>query len=323
MLSLPVVGSRPATPPRAARLSITDRCDLACVYCRPHRRDGLARERLGRADWRRIAQALRLAGIERVRITGGEPLVHLDVVGIVADLARAGFTDVAMTTNGTQLARLARPLRDAGLMRINVSLDSLDDRRFFRLTRGGRLRDVLRGIDASLAVGFPQIKTNTVVLAKENDDELERVVVYAHARGIVPRFLEIMPMGEAASFGLVSAAAMKASLQHLLAVDQEAEREPDRGPARYLRRRDDPTLRVGFVEGTTAPFCAGCDRLRVTSDGSVRACLAIPQSVPLGGHPREAAEQIARAWRGKPDGETFGGCTEPSARRVAMRYVGG
>jgi cyclic pyranopterin phosphate synthase len=325
MPSLPVLDPRPATRPRAARLSITDRCDLACVYCRPHRHDGLVRERLDRQAWRSIAKGLRRAGIERVRITGGEPLVHADVVGIVSDLASAGFSDLAMTTNGTQLARLARPLREAGLMRLNVSLDSLDARRFFRLTRGGSLAQVLRGIEASLAAGFRDIKSNTVVLAGENDDELEAIVGFCHGIGIVPRFLELMPMGEGAAFRALTVAEMKAALRDLLAVEDEAQPEPDRGPARYLRRRGAPAQRVGFVSGTSAPFCAGCDRLRVTSDGSIRACLAVPEGVSLGkaAGAERVADAIERAWTGKPDGETFRGAAEPPARRVAMRYVGG
>lgn len=313
-----------ASRPRAARLSITDRCDLACVYCRPHRHEGYARTRLDRATWRVVAEGLRRAGVERVRLTGGEPLLHADVIGIVSDLCAAGFRDVALTTNATRLARLARPLREAGLHRLNVSLDSLDPQRFFRLTRGGRLEDVLRGLDACVDAGFAETKLNTVVLAGENDDELEPIMDFAHARGCLPRFLEVMPVGEAAGVEVFSVAAMKRALAHRLRISEEARPDPGRGPARYLHLEGDERLRVGFISGTTEPFCAGCDRLRVTSDGSLRACLAKDDGTRLSGvTPEGVAAQVAAVWQGKPDGATFRGCSEASARKVVMRYLGG
>src|SRR4051812_263662 len=130
---------RLATPPRSVRLSLTDRCDLACVYCRPDKRDGYRDEQLDLDAWKTMVRGLVAAGVRRVRLTGGEPLLHRDVVEMVRFLGAIGLDDLALTTNATRLAKLARPLRDAGLRRVNVSLDTLDAERFRRMTRGGKL----------------------------------------------------------------------------------------------------------------------------------------------------------------------------------------
>src|SRR6185295_164440 len=135
MYALPVIQS--SVPPRSVRLSLTDRCDLACIYCRPSRSDGYLEERLDLDAWKTMVHGLVRAGVRRIRLTGGEPLLHKDVVDVVRFLATLDLDDVALTTNATRLERLARPLRDAGLARVNVSLDSLDAVRFERMTRGG------------------------------------------------------------------------------------------------------------------------------------------------------------------------------------------
>src|SRR6476660_9296288 len=146
-----------APPPRSARVSLTDRCDLACVYCRPSRNDGYLEERLDDPSWRFMMQGLHTAGVRRIRITGGEPLLLPRVVDRVAYIATLGFEDIALTTNGTQLERLAEPLRQAGLERLTISLDTLDPVRFERITRGGDLTQVLAGIQAALRAGFDEL----------------------------------------------------------------------------------------------------------------------------------------------------------------------
>src|SRR5580704_10104031 len=183
--SLPILGGSPRMAPRTVRISLTDRCDLACVYCRPSRSDGYLEQRLDDDAWRTMVRALVRSGIRRVRITGGEPLLHPKVLEHVAFVASLGVDDLALTTNATRLQPLARPLRDAGLQRLTVSLDSLVPERFWRITRGGRLDRVLAGIDAAIDAGFSEIKTNTVVLRGDNDDELANIVTWACARGIV------------------------------------------------------------------------------------------------------------------------------------------
>jgi cyclic pyranopterin phosphate synthase len=311
------------------RLSLTDRCDLACIYCRPDRRDGYLEDRLEIDAWKTMAAGLVRAGVRRIRLTGGEPLLHPAVVEVVAFLRTLGIEDLAITTNATRLERLARPLRDAGLMRINVSLDSLDPVRFERMTRGGKLDGVLRGIDAALAVGFDEIKLNAVVVGGENDVEIEALVRWCWERGIVPRLLEVMHIGEGAKLKdrVVRASAMRARLAHLLE-SGDAVAEVNRGPARYLRARHDRAKKVGFITGTSDTYCKGCDRLRVAADGTLRPCLATNDGLPAGhlartGDADAVVEAIGRAWELKPDGDVWKGCTEPDAAAVSMRGIGG
>jgi cyclic pyranopterin phosphate synthase len=252
------------------------------------------------------------------------------VVEVVRAIAARCPEDLALTTNASQLARLARPLKDAGLHRINVSIDTLDEARFAAITRGGRLKDVLDGIDAAVHVGLRPIKLNTVVLRGQNDDELEAMTLFAWERCMVPRFLEVMPIAEGAKLAprhLVPAAEMRERLAHLLAAEKPAV-EADRGPARYVRARHDASLRVGFISGTSDTYCESCDRLRVSSSGQLRPCLAKDDGVDAAGAAaRGDAAAIPRlldeAWKSKPDGRTFRGCTEASASRVSMRAIGG
>ncbi len=192
-------------------------------------------------------EALRDAGVRRVRLTGGEPLLHpRSCRSSGASPARLRGSGPA--TNASQLARLAGPLPPP-LHRLNVSIDTLDPGRFHEVTRGGELAPVLDGIDAAIAAGFSPIKLNTVVLRGVNDDEIERLALWAWRRRMVPRFLEVMPIAEGARLvgkHLVTAAEMRARLaEHLL--PEEAAAEPGLGPARYVRARRDPSLRVGFI----------------------------------------------------------------------------
>jgi len=174
------------------------------------------------------------------------------------------------------------------------------------------------------------VKLNAVVLRGENDAELADLVRFAWARGIVPRFLEVMPVGEGARLvpdRLVTMREMRAQLAPLL-VDDTAVADPDRGPARYVAARHDPRLRVGFISGTSDTFCAGCDRLRVAADGFVRPCLskddgASARLAAEAGDAGAIAAAVGRAWELKPDGLVWKGCTEETARRVSMRAVGG
>jgi len=326
---LPLLGA-PRLEPRTVRVSLTDRCDLACVYCRPSRSDGYLEKRLDDDAWKSMVRALVQAGVRRVRITGGEPLLHPRVTELVAFVASLGVEDLALTTNATRLDALARPLRDAGLRRLTVSLDSLVPERFWRVTRGGRLDRVLAGVDAAVAAGFEELKTNTVVLRDCNDDELPALVEWAWARGIVPRFIEVMRVGEGAKLPpekLVGHAEMRARLAHLLE-DEAGARDPERGPARYVHARRDPRLRVGFITGSTDTYCDTCDRLRVASDGTLRPCLATNDGVAAmalaqAGDVDGLVRAIGEAWSLKPDGRTWKGCTEETAAAVSMRAIGG
>jgi len=334
MYALPVIQTALAAPPRSVRLSLTDRCDLACIYCRPDRRDGYLdpEDRLDLEAWKTMVRGLASAGVSRVRLTGGEPLLHPAIVDVVRFLASSelALEDIAITTNATRLEKLARPLRDAGLARINVSLDTLDPVRFDRMTRGGDLDGVLRGIDAALAVGFDEIKLNAVVVRDENDAELESLVRWSWERNIVPRFLEIMQIGEGANLAdrVVTANEMRARLAHLLVTNADAVGEANRGPAKYLFARHDPTKKVGFITGTSDTYCKGCDRLRVASDGMLRPCLATNDGLGAAhlaraNDPEGVARAVAAAWTLKPDGDRWKGCTEETAASVSMRGIGG
>jgi cyclic pyranopterin phosphate synthase len=314
--------------PRSVRISLTDRCDLACVYCRPHKQDGYFEATMAMDAWATMLAGLKQSGVNRVRITGGEPLLYPRIVEFVAELSRMGFSDVALTTNATRLLALAGPLKAAGLQRINVSIDSLRPATFARLTRGGKLEQVLRGIDAAVAAGFHEIKLNTVVVRAENDDELGDLVRWAWARGITPRFLEIMAIGEGAAMQdqLVSYGEMRALIAPLLA-DDAPKVDPDRGPARYIRSKDG-VHRVGFITGTSDTYCKGCDRLRVAADGTLRPCLATNDGVSASaeaaaGDLRGVQEALGRAWAKKPDGDLWKGCTETTAKDVSIRKIGG
>jgi GTP 3',8-cyclase len=317
-------------PPRSARVSLTDRCDLACVYCRPSRNDGYLEERLDEAGWRAMMNGLVASGVRRVRITGGEPLLYPHVVEMVAYAASLGLDDLALTTNGTRLDKLARPLAAAGLQRLTVSLDSLDPARFRRITRGGDLDRVLGGIEAARAAGFAEIKINCVVLRGENDDELPLLTRFAWDRGITPRFIELMPIAEGANIvgtHFVAASEMRDRLAALIE-PEEARVDADRGPAKYVHARSDRQLRVGFITGTSDTFCEACDRLRVAADGVLRPCLATDvgvnaKSIAEEGDANSIAAAIHRAWQLKPDGTAWKGCTEETAAKVSMRAIGG
>lgn len=330
MVALPLLSKKAPVSPRLVRLSLTDRCDLACIYCRPDRNDGYAEKRLDLAAWETMIEGLIASGVRRVRITGGEPLLHRDVIEVVRRLAAHPLLeDVALTTNATRLARLAGPLRQAGLRRITISIDSLDAERFRRMTRGGDLAGVLAGIEAARAAGFDEIKLNAVVVRGENDTELEALTRFAWEKGLIPRFLEVMAIGEGAKFAsrVVSAVEMRASLGALLE-DEAPVREADRGPAKYVRARHDPRFKVGFITGTTDTYCAGCDRLRVSSEGMLRPCLATDDGVSAADaaerkDPAAVSAALAEAWKMKPDGESWKGCAEPTAAKLSIRAIGG
>ena len=322
-------GASSAVPPRSVRVSVTDRCDFACTYCRPSRNDGYTDGKLLTPAWRTMFDGLLQAGVKRVRLTGGEPLIHPQILPIVEHLAAMGVEDLALTTNASQLARLAGPLRKAGLHRLNISIDTLDPGRFAEMTRGGDLAQVLAGIDAALEVGFRPIKLNTVVLRGVNDGDIEELMLWAWSRGMVPRFLEVMAIGEGAKHQhqLVTAAEMKVRLAEHLAAE-EATVEEGKGPARYVRARRDPALRVGFITGASDTYCESCDRLRVSSTGTLRPCLATDDGIEAAeaaqnGDAAAIVDKIAQAWTMKPDGKVWKGCTETTAASISIRAIGG
>lgn len=317
---------------RYLRISVTDRCDMACMYCMPpggETEHGRREELLSFEEIARLVRAAKPLGVRRVRLTGGEPLVRRDVVQLVARLREVGVTDLVMTTNGSRLAALARPLAEAGLSGMNVSVDSLDAARFDRITRGGSLASVLAGIDAARAAGLA-IKTNTVVVRGENDDELEGLVRWAWSIGATPRFIELMPLGEGARLGperLVPTAEIRTRLGDLVRNDPPRA-DPDRGPARYLASADG-AHRVGLISAVSDEFCASCNRLRVTAMGELRACLASRRAVSLrdvvrsGASDREIAWALTWALSDKARGHAFADVAVAEHTQVGMSLIGG
>ncbi len=262
---------------RYLRVSVTDRCNYRCVYCLPEEgQSWMPRaELLSYEEIARLVGAMVPMGVRHVRLTGGEPTVRRDIVRLVGALAAIdGVDDLSMTTNGHTLRALARPLAEAGLRRVNVSLDSLDPRRFARITRGGSLARVLEGIAAARAAGLTPVKVNVVVMAGENDDEVVDIArAFApDADTTVVRFIEYMPF-EARWHRTASAAGMRERLAEAFGPLEAAELPVGGGPAKYARLPGSG-LRVGFIAPLTEHFCARCNRLRLLADGHLRTCLA-------------------------------------------------
>lgn len=278
---------------RVLRISITDRCNYRCVYCMPE--EGVTwlpkPEILSFEEIERVVKAaIQIHGIRRFKLTGGEPTVRNGLAELVAMLKRIdGVQDLSLTTNGQRLAELARPLRAAGLDRVTVSIDSLDSARFRRITRTGDLAAVLTGLDRAEDAGFASIKINCVTMRGINDDELADFGRLTVDRKVTVRFIEYMPLGEAAigpeagcdaqsrpADALISESETRAIIERELGPLTPVNRQSEAGvgPANVWRlSRGRPLGRIGFISAMSAPFCATCNRLRLTADGLLRSCL--------------------------------------------------
>jgi cyclic pyranopterin phosphate synthase len=316
------------------RLSVTDRCDLACVYCMPPSGEdehAIRRDLLTFEEAARLVSVFALAGIRRVRFTGGEPLVRKDIVRLVELVhRRTEVEQLVMTTNATRLSELARPLRDAGLFGVNVSIDTLKADRFAELTRGGDLGRVLAGIHAAIDVGL-DVKLNTVPLRGRNDDELQRIVDFAWSLAVTPRFIELMPLGEGAKLPQsmrMNAADVLEILGDSVSRENAAGVE-GQGPARYMAASDGSGQRVGFITPISNEFCDTCNRVRVTARGDVRACLASRRAISLRNIMRAGGSDLDLAWAmvwslsGKDRGHHFLEPEEHEHERVGMSLIGG
>jgi GTP 3',8-cyclase len=297
-----------ASAPRtlSLRISVTDKCQLRCVYCMPP--EGI--ELLPHDDVLRFEEIVRfvraMAGAYesvKVRLTGGEPLVRRDVLDLVRMLAEIELADLALTTNGQRLAEMADELRRAGLRRVNVSLDSLREDTYARLTRNGDLSKTLAGIDAAVAAGLTPVKLNTNVARGVNSNELGDLVRFAMDRGCEIRFLEMMPIGPAAE---LSQEWFFPSAEVLDVLGKEFTVAPAPTPRGSAARNytvtdaDGRTGTIGVISSCSQPFCAECDRLRLTAAGELIGCLALGEGVDIrpllrGGQADEANLQIAAA----------------------------
>jgi cyclic pyranopterin phosphate synthase len=293
-----VIVDRLARPLRSLRISVTDRCNLRCQYCMPEADYAwLPRESLlGFEEIAVLADAFASAGVDRVRLTGGEPLLRRDLPSLVALLAaRPGIRDLALTTNGVLLAGQAAALRAAGLPRLTVSLDTLRRDRFQALTRFDELPAVLAGIDAAARAGFDALKIDTVVLRGRNDDELVPLLEFGRSVNAEVRFIEYMDVGGATHWSMDAVVSRREILQRLSDAYGTIEPLEGRGsaPAERFRLPDGTTF--GIIASTTEPFCAGCDRSRLTADGLWLLCLYARGGLDLRHPLREGAtrEQLA------------------------------
>lgn len=311
------------------RLSLTDRCNLRCTYCMPAEGlDWLPRpELLTDDELVRVVGLLAELGVRTVRLTGGEPLLRPGVVGLVERLARLDLS-LSLTTNGLSLARMAPALRDAGLRRVNVSMDTLRPERFAELTRRDRLHDVLTGLAAAKAAGLEPVKVNAVLMRGINDDEAGDLLQWALDEGYALRFIEQMPLDPQHGWDRAT----------MLDADEILGRLGERWSLTPVEVRgsapaeeflvDGGPATVGVVGSVSRPFCAACDRLRLTADGQVRNCLFAREESDLRGPLRsgasddELAERLRVAVAGKKQGHGIGepGFVQPDR---PMSAIGG
>jgi len=306
-----------ARPISYLRVSVTDRCDFRCVYCMTENMTFLPkRDLLTLEELDRLCSAFVALGVEKLRITGGEPLVRRDIMTFFRAMSRhlgsGALRELTLTTNGSQLERFAPGLVEAGVQRINVSLDTLDDAKFARVTRWGRLAQVLRGIDAAQAAGL-RVKINTVALKGFNEDELFPLVDWCAARDMDLTFIEVMPMGDLGGEDRLDQYWPLSDLRARLAARHPLRDLAERtgGPARYVRL-EDTGQKIGFITPLTHNFCESCNRVRLTCTGELYMCLGQEDMAdlraPLRANPDDDApltEAIRAAIARKPKGHDF------------------
>ena len=297
------------------RISVTDRCDFRCVYCMSEHMTFLPKaDVLTLEEIERLSMAFVRKGVERLRITGGEPLVRRNVMSLFdrlgSQIGKSNLKEVTLTTNGSQLARYARDLVSAGVKRVNVSLDTRDEAKFREITRWGELGKVLDGIDAADAAGL-KIKINTVALKGVNEDEIESLMLWAHGRGFDLTLIETMPLGEIDGDRVdqyLPLSLVRAKLARTYALEETDYRTG--GPARYARVAETGG-RIGFITPLTHNFCESCNRVRLTCTGTLYMCLGQNDSADLRAPLRSSSgddqldKAIDAAIARKPKGHDF------------------
>jgi cyclic pyranopterin phosphate synthase len=287
------------------RISVTDRCNYKCVYCRTGNEGALYGD-LPFADYLRMARVLVELGIQKVRITGGEPLLRRGVIDFVRQLARLRTADgdeldIALTTNGHLLADMAQPLKDAGLRRVTVSMDAVDPDRFARITRVPDGYDnVLAGIRASRRVGLWPVKVNCVLMRGFNEDQIIPFGMFAREEGVTVRFIEFMPLEEDRVWSPNTVVTLDEILQRMGEYRPLVEIPHARSETARRYRFDDGIGEIGIIAPVSHPFCGHCSRIRITSDGKIRTCLFSIWDHDLHGQMRRGAsdEELAEFIRG-------------------------
>ena len=303
---------------RYLRLSVTGACDYQCAYCMPN--GGLERmgEALSAAECVEIARQAAACGVDKVRLTGGEPLVRGDILTICRGIAGIdGIRTLCLTTNASRLSGLAGELYAAGVRRVNISIDSLKPERYREITRCGDLQKALDGLDAALRAGFERVKVNTVLMGGVNDDEIPDFVELTRERPVDVRFIELMPIGPSVYWPkerFLSAGAVLERCPALEPIGLEGVSERYRVPGHLGA--------VGLIRPITGCFCAGCDRIRVTADGMLKPCLHASEEIPLKGLSGEALRaEIERGIFAKPRAHALGEGASQSRR--GMNAIGG
>lgn len=312
------------------RISVTDRCNLRCVYCMPAEGVSLMPhgDILSYEEIYTIAAAAAELGVNKVRITGGEPLVRTGLPELIRMLASIDtIDDISLTTNGMLLERYAAELKSAGLRRVNISLDTLDPDKFKQITRGGNLDDVLKGIEAAKAAGLNPVKINVVVIPGVNDDELLSFAAKTVNEGWHVRFIERMPFSgkDTSASQFISVSDIRQRLE-LLGELEPCSVDVGNGPARYYRLPD-ANGTIGFITPVSEHFCFQCNRLRLTADGKLRLCLLNDEEIDLrqplrsGISTIELKELIEKAVASKPLGHNLAEGSIPQGRPFSQ--VGG
>lgn len=312
------------------RVSITDLCNLRCVYCRPPEGVKLVPhdEILRYEEILKVIRTARDLGIKKIRVTGGEPLVRRGAVGFIHELTSMdGIEDIGLTTNGILLASLAQDLKDAGLRRINISLDSLRRDTFKHITGSDHLADVVLGIEKALTVGFAPVKINVVLLSGINEPDIPGFARLTQEKPVDVRFIERMPFGSDSlpntpeSFS--AHRAMEIIARHVGEL-HETETGPLDGPATMFRLQGAPG-RIGIIDPVTGHFCGTCNRMRLTAKGTLRPCLMGPLEIDIksalrrGASPSELAQIVSGAVLAKP----IGGLRGRTAMKDGMNAIGG
>ena len=313
------------------RVSLTDKCNLRCVYCMPeHMVFRPNHELLTDEEFVTVLTAASKLGFDKFRLTGGEPTVRPGIVDITREIAKLPTTrEIAMTTNGLKLRTLAQPLKDAGLARVNVSIDSLDPAKFKRITRWGNVEDVWAGIRAAEEAGLTPIKLNAVVIRGFNEDDIVPLAALTLEHDWQFRFIEVMPFADVAEFQQSSIVTTQEMMQRIeaelgtLSVENDGKLD---GEAQIYRLPNAKGT-VGFISPVTQPFCASCNRVRLTADGMLRLCLLkdgeLDLKTPLrqGANADDLTELMSRAIYRKPWGHDLGAGVIPLNR--VMSEIGG
>ena len=283
------------------RMSVTELCDLRCRYCMPA--DGVCKktheEMLTEDEMIDAVRAAASLGIKKLRVTGGEPLVKKNILSICERAATVdGIEEVDITTNGTALPRLAKPLKEAGIKRINISLDTLNAEKYHYMSRVGELKDAVKGIEAALETGFEKIKLNAVLIGGFNDDEIPQLAELTRKYPLDMRFIELMPMVDSGDFGpeaFIPYTVVQDKLPELVPVDAD-------GGVAKLFRLPGAQGNIGLISPVSAHFCKECSRIRLTADGKIKPCLHSEEEYPIKGLSlEEMKEQFEKAILKKPE----------------------